>query len=180
MTATDLVLVRHNGALIAAHLVPHSSLPEYKSWQAMMGRCFREKGKRFKSYGGRGITVCARWKSFANFYLDMGSRPTPKHSLDRRDNDGNYEPSNCRWATDAEQRANKRNSILVIYNGASVRLMDVPRPTGFTLYHVYGRLKSGWTLDEALTIPINRHKKKRRKDRQSKREILLDNNLRTN
>lgn len=153
MPTTDLVLVRHNGALIAAHLVPHSSLPEYKSWQAMMGRCFREKGKRFKSYGGRGITVCARWKSFANFC---------------RDNDGNYEPRNCRWATDAEQRANKRNNMFVLFNGAPMRLVDVVRAHGMERQHVYGRLKSGWTLDEALTVPINRHKKKRRKNRKSK------------
>lgn len=83
--------------------------PEYQSWQSMWTRCTNPNRPGWKDYGGRGITVCERWKSFDNFAQDMGERP-PDTSLDRwPDNDGNYEPGNCRWATPKEQRANQRH-----------------------------------------------------------------------
>ncbi len=82
----------------------------YNTWRGMKKRCYRAANKDFANYGGRGITVCDRWRqSFAAFASDMGPKPTPAHSIDRINNDGNYEPSNCRWATVAEQHANKRN-----------------------------------------------------------------------
>ena len=80
----------------------------YRSWRSMLTRCRDPKSNRYQYYGGRGISVCDRWKeSFKNFLVDMGERPAGK-SLDRLDNDGNYEPSNCRWATPSEQRLNSR------------------------------------------------------------------------
>jgi hypothetical protein len=87
-----------------------SLTPEYQSWKSMKDRCLNKRNRAFKHYGGRGITVCDRWiKSFEDFYSDMGPRPSPRHSLDRYpDNNGNYEPGNCRWATSAQQRANQR------------------------------------------------------------------------
>lgn len=91
-------------------LTPRGTFPDgYWVWQAMLRRCDSEKNADFKSYGGRGISVCERWRnSFTDFIADMGPKPTPKHSLDRKDNDGNYGPSNCRWATAREQRMNQR------------------------------------------------------------------------
>ena len=84
-------------------------LPEVSVWKDMRARCHRASHADFKYYGGRGISVCDRWReSFEAFYADMGSRPSNKHSIDRINNDGNYEPGNCRWATRSEQERNKR------------------------------------------------------------------------
>lgn len=84
---------------------------EYTTWRGMMSRCYRKNDTRWLSYGGRGIRVCEQWHRYENFLVDMGRKPSAKHSIDRIDVNGNYEPSNCRWATDNEQRMNKRNSI---------------------------------------------------------------------
>lgn len=79
----------------------------YNCWKGMIDRCTNPRDKRYADYGGRGISVCTRWRVFANFLADMGPRPAG-HSIDRIDNDGNYEPGNCRWATAKQQRGNRR------------------------------------------------------------------------
>jgi len=82
---------------------------EYRTWLGMKRRCYNSNRKDYKDYGGRGIKVCDRWlHSFQNFLSDLGRAPTPRHSIDRKNNDGNYEPSNCQWATDKEQQNNRR------------------------------------------------------------------------
>jgi len=93
-----------------------SRTPEFKIWREILQRCTNPNSKNWDNYGGRGIKICQRWLKFENFYLDMGSRPLgvigkrPEFSIDRIDNDGNYEPSNCRWGTREQQYASRRNA----------------------------------------------------------------------
>lgn len=89
---------------------PHS--PTYSTWSNMVARCHNPKSDQYRWYGARGIAVCDRWRVFAMFAADMGERPSPKHSIDRIDVTGNYEPGNCRWVMGAQQARNRRSSRL--------------------------------------------------------------------
>jgi hypothetical protein len=105
------------------HATRSGLTPEFSSWRAMIKRCTSVKGNRYHRYGNRGITVCQRWSEFHNFLEDMGSRPEGT-SLDRIDNDGNYEPGNCRWANSAQQARNTRKTRLLTFNGETLCMLD--------------------------------------------------------
>lgn len=126
----------------------------YQSWLAMKQRCHYEKHKDYNNYGGRGITVCDRWRtSFEMFYEDMGLKPGKRYTIDRIDNYGNYEPSNCRWTNDIEQGRNRRNNVVLEYNGKKATIAEWEEITGINRRMIEGRIKSGWEVEEILTTP---------------------------
>lgn len=133
--------------------------PEYSSWVHMNRRCNSPSNTCYKNYGRRGITICERWQSFENFLADMGNAPSPKHTLDRINVNGNYEPSNCRWATKLEQDNNKRGNVRLTLNGRTMTIAQWNRELGMSTATVQTRLKRGWTVEEALTIPVQARSK---------------------
>ena len=134
----------------------------YRSWVAMKQRCSNPKARRFAEYGGRGISVCERWKdSFENFLADMGEPPTSKHSIDRIDVNGNYEPGNCRWATILEQAQNTRTNRNITFHGKTQSLSVWARELGIEPHTLIKRLNK-WPLETALTTPCKRQYRTRK------------------
>lgn len=129
--------------------------PEYLSWRGMRARCNKPHDPNYRNYGARGITVCARWQeSFVAFLEDMGQKPSPDHSIDRIDVNGNYEPNNCRWATNIEQANNRRTSRILTHRGKSMTLAEWSREVGIDIRIVHFRLKFGWPVADALDRPV--------------------------
>jgi hypothetical protein len=118
----------------------------------MIKRCTNPNFKRYQDYGGRGIKVCDRWMDFANFYADMGDAP-PGMSIDRIDNDGDYTPENCRWATTKQQCNNKRNNRILTLNGVSLTATQWCERIGLSQQTLASRLRAGWPVERALTEP---------------------------
>lgn len=102
-------LASYTGEQASSYRHGWSHTPTYKTWSSMLGRCRDTRNASYPLYGGRGITVCERWATFENFLEDMGERPSLDHQIDRRDPAGNYEPSNCRWITRAENNARRKD-----------------------------------------------------------------------
>lgn len=127
---------------------------EYYAWSSMWTRCTNPKYELYHRYGGRGITVCDRWKSFDNFLEDMGKRPLGKHSLGRIENDGNYEKSNCRWETRKEQSSNTQRNIKLELNGRTETVLEWSRILGVKCAVLYWRFHQGWSAERILTQPI--------------------------
>lgn len=112
----------------------YNKRPLYSIYKNMKHRCYDPKTKYYSHYGGRGIKICDRWlNDFYEFERDMGKRPSPKHTIDRIDNDGNYEPSNCRWATRKEQSNNTRWNAYVMLNGKRIRTVEAAKELGITI-----------------------------------------------
>lgn len=128
--------------------------PEYRAWAHMLRRCYTPTTREYRHYGGRGIKVCDRWReSFENFYADMGPRPTADHSIDRIDNDGDYEPKNCRWTTAGVQARNTRKNVNLTFNGKTQTISEWTRELGFERETLRYRIAKGWPVDLALTTP---------------------------
>jgi hypothetical protein len=133
--------------------------PTYRVWQNMLSRCVNPNAAGFKCYGARGITVCERWRKLENFLADTGERP-PGMSLDRIDNNGNYEPGNCRWATRSEQQRNTRQTRLITFNGETRCLAEWTELLGFSKNGLRNRLAKGWPVEKALTTPLRKQRRK--------------------
>ncbi len=130
----------------------------YKSWHKMIQRCINPNHKAYHNYGGRGITVCKRWRKFENFLEDMGEHPGKEYSIDRIDNNGNYCKSNCRWVTRKEQNRNKRNNHLITYNGKTQCISAWAEELGIGASVLWYRLKH-WSVKKALTTPVRKRRK---------------------
>lgn len=129
---------------------------EWNSWRAAKMRCRTKSYHKYHLYGGRGIKVCDRWlgcDGFVNFLQDMGKKPTPKHSLDRINTDGDYEPSNCKWSTQREQMNNMSRNILVEVSGVTDTFVNQARRHDINLHTVMSRLYLDWPIEKAFTTP---------------------------
>lgn len=124
----------------------------YKIWVGMHSRCRKTYNHK---YGGRGISVCKRWNDYELFLEDMGARPT-NLSIDRIDSNGNYEPSNCRWATARQQANNRRTNKVFLYKGESKTLAELSRMFGIKGPTIMGRLQRGWSLEDSVTRKVER------------------------
>jgi hypothetical protein len=123
----------------------------YRIWCAMISRCENQKTPMYKHYGGRGIKICTAWRaSFEAFLRDMGECP-PGLSIDRLDNDGNYQPENCRWASALEQAQHTSRSRYLEFEGQMKTISEWSRVTGINALTIYNRLKRGWSIQRALT-----------------------------
>lgn len=126
----------------------------YNIWEKIKGRCFNDTDAAYSRYGGRGITMCDEWNGengYINFRAWALSNGYKRHlSIDRINNDGNYEPSNCRWADRFTQANNKRNNTIIICDGKSLTLAEWSRETGIKSHTIHARLKAGWSAEKAL------------------------------
>lgn len=128
---------------------------EYKSWTAMRSRCYDPKNIAYDRYGGSGKTVFGSWrKDFGKFLSYMGRKPTPQHTIDLWPNrNGNYEPGNVRWANRSEQMENRGITRFVTANGETKTCAEWARIKGIDIHKIYGRLKRGWTQEDAVNLP---------------------------
>jgi hypothetical protein len=149
--AATLALTKHG------HARKGKMSETYKTWNRIRQRCNYPKDVNYARSGGRGIKVCERWSSFVNFLFDMGEKPADK-TLDRINNDGDYEPSNCRWATYAEQCSNRSDNHFVVLNGRKTTVSDAARAMGVKIARLFEWLKrnSDPPIDLALLPKVNK------------------------
>lgn len=141
---------------VAAFKHGHCSHPLYNVWRGLHERCYNEKTESYRHYGGRGIKVCERWSDFKNFLKDMGERPLPTDTIDRIDNNGDYEPDNCRWADHKTQCRNRRTNHLLTCDGQTKTLAEWAEITGIGYATIKTRVDNlGWSDSAAIKTPIN-------------------------
>lgn len=137
-----------------------TKIPEYSVWRMMKQRCNNPRHKDYHRYGGRGIMVCERWTvSFVAFLADVGSRPAGT-TLDRKDNDGDYTPDNCRWATNHQQHRNKSTNRLVPLAGERVTTTEASELTGISRETIASRLRRGWSPEKAASTPARPYQRR--------------------
>lgn len=129
---------------------------EYNVWAKIIERCTRATAENFPWYGGRGISVCDRWRTFELFIADMGAAPGKGFEIDRIDNDGNYEPGNCRWVTKKQNARNRRNNHRLTFAGKTLCISEWAELTGLRAAAISERIASGWPVEKALTKPLKR------------------------
>lgn len=138
------------GPARGTHKMSYSS--ECSCWKHMIQRCTNPKNERWDRYGARGIRVCERWTKFENFLEDMGRQPFRGATIERKDNNGNYEPDNCKWATRAEQSRNKRDTVMITHDGKTMCLADWAIELGLNYNTLHNRIRvAGWPIERALT-----------------------------
>lgn len=132
--------------------------PEYGIWQNIISRCENDNVDSYKNYGGRGIAICWRWRnSFATFYEDVGPRPSPVHTLERKDNDGNYEPGNVVWAERSVQANNRRDNHFLVFRGKRQTIAQWSRELLIDASLLQARIsRLGWSPERALTTPARK------------------------
>lgn len=152
---------RHNSAcgvcsgnLRHGHKTNKRSSPEYATWRGMLARCYQNSSPSWKYYGERGIRVCERWRRFETFLADMGPRPSLSHSIDRYpDKNGNYEPGNCRWATEKQQGRNRRDNRFLTCDGKTMTVTDWADTLGVGKSFLFNRLFQGWSHERTIKEP---------------------------
>lgn len=138
---------------VLGHYAPAVESKTHQAWRAMIARCHNPSNGSYHNYGGRGISVCDRWRGdFLAFLADMGE-PGPNLSIDRIDNDGNYQPDNCRWATRREQGNNRRTCRHIIFQGERMTIMQAADASGLSHAVILQRLKAGWP-EEKVFCPV--------------------------
>lgn len=136
------------------HAARATRSPEYQCWAGMIRRCENERDEQYKYYGGRCIKVCDEWRyDFPRFLSHVGQKPSASHSIDRIDNDKNYEPGNVRWATPTDQSRNRRGRLLVEFKGQMMPLSQACEALGVKYNLVQERMKRGWTFKSAVETP---------------------------
>ena len=137
-----------------------SNFPEYRIWTNIKTRCTNSRCGSYKYYGGRGVIICERWLKFENFYKDMGGRPSSKYSIDRINNDGNYEPTNCQWTIKKQQNNNKSNCKFITYNNKTQTLSKWAEETGLSRACIVARINRGKSIGESLGFILKKPRPK--------------------
>ncbi len=132
----------------------HQQSPEYRAWMHMIRRCSRENEASYHRYGARGIVVCERWHDFSAFIADMGAKPSPRHSLDRKDNNGPYEPGNVQWSLPKAQANNRSSNHIIEFGGIRKTISEWADTIGIHQDTLKQRIYRGWSIERAITEPI--------------------------
>ena len=129
----------------------------FRTWSSMVQRCTNQNVNCFKSYGGKGVRVCDRWMNFWNFVEDVKNRPSKKHSLDRINTKGDYEPANVRWATQTEQLRNQERNVRLEFDGNEMCVSEWAEKTGISKEVIFSRIrKLGWSVEKTLSTPVRK------------------------